>query len=54
MAKDLFEVLRESQNDIPYDLRSVMESHRHERHNNNNFNPYRRWGPQNNMRPPMP
>lgn len=32
-----------------------MESHRHERHNNNNFNPYRRWGPQNNnMRPPMP
>jgi ATP-dependent RNA helicase DDX5/DBP2 len=42
MAKDLVEILRESQNEIPYDLRALVDSHRH----GNSYNPYRRWNTQ--------
>ncbi|CAD8098690.1 unnamed protein product [Paramecium sonneborni] len=39
MAKDLVEILRESQNDVPYDLRSLVDQN----NKGNNYNPYRRW-----------
>ncbi|CAD8183063.1 unnamed protein product [Paramecium pentaurelia] len=39
MAKDLVEILRESQNDIPYELRSLVDQN----NKGNNYNPYRRW-----------
>ncbi|CAD8068271.1 unnamed protein product [Paramecium primaurelia] len=39
MAKDLVEILKESQNEIPYDLRSLIDQNS----KGNNYNPYRRW-----------
>ncbi|CAD8167338.1 unnamed protein product [Paramecium pentaurelia] len=42
MAKDLVEILKESQNEIPYDLRSLIDQNS----KGNNYNPYRRWNNQ--------